>query len=284
MKIAILADIHGNLTALQAAIADLEAWSPDLVIVAGDIVNRGPDSGACLELVLRMRAERGWQLIRGNHERYVLTYDQNRRRPDYPSSGPNYELSRMTRWSHSQVAPWLETIRELPEQLRLDLGGETLAVYHASLRHDRDGITAESSDDELREQIDTTATIFCVGHTHVPLTRRLDGTLVVNVGSVGLPFDGDTRLAYARLTRGRQGWQAQIVRVRYDVAAAARRFVESGMLEAVGAHAQLMLQELQTGRSLLFDFVPTYHERVLAGAISLEEAVREYLGKLSRAA
>jgi hypothetical protein len=101
---------------------------------------------------------------------------------------------------------------------------------------------------------------------------------------VGLPFDGDTRLAYARLTRRRRGWQAQIVRVPYDVAATARRYAESGMLEAVGAHAHIMLRELQTGRSLLFDFVPTYHERVLAGAISLDEAVREYLGEQSRAA
>jgi putative phosphoesterase len=284
MKIAVLADIHGNLAALHAAIDDIEAWSPDMVVVAGDIVNRGPESGACLDLLLRMRAERGWRLIRGNHERYVLTYEQNRRRPDFPSSGPSYELSRMTRWSHSQLSSRLEIIRELPEQLQIDLGGETLAVYHASLRHDRDGISAESPDEELRAQIDGAAALFCVGHTHVPLVRRLGGTLLVNVGSVGLPFDGDTRAAYARLTRRRGGWQAQITRVPYDVAATARVFVESGMLEAVGAHAHIMLRELQTGRSLLFDFVPAYHGRVQAGAISLDEAVREYLGDRSLAA
>jgi putative phosphoesterase len=284
MKIAVLADIHGNLAAMHAVIDDIEAWAPDMVVVAGDIVNRGPQSGACLDLALRLRAERGWRLIRGNHERYVLGYDQNRRRPDFPSSGPSYELSRMTRWSHRQVAAKLDIIEGLPERLQINLGGETLAVYHASLRHDRDGISAESSDEELRAQIDGAAAIFCVGHTHVPLARRLDGTLVVNVGSVGLPFDGDTRAAYARLTRRRDGWRAQIARVPYDVAATARVFVESGMLEAVGAHAHIMLQELQTGRSLLFDFVPTYHERVQAGAISLDEAVREYLGEHSRAA
>lgn len=284
MKIAVLADIHGNLAALQAVIADIERWSPELVLVAGDIVNRGPESGACLDLTLQMAAERGWRMIRGNHERYVLNFELARRRPDFPSSGPNYELSRMTRWSHRQVAAKLDIIEQLPEQLRVDLGGETLALYHASLRHDRDGIEAASQDELLRAQIDGSAALFCVGHTHVPLTRRLGGTLVVNVGSVGLPFDGDTRAAYARLTRGRGGWQAQIVRVAYDVAATARVFVESGMLEAVGAHAQIMLRELQTGRSLLFDFVPTYHERVLAGAISLDEAVREYLGEGSLAA
>ena len=284
MKIAVLADIHGNLAAFQAVIDDIEAWSPDLVVFAGDVVNRGPQSGACLDLLLRLRDERGWQLIRGNHERYVLSFDQARRRPDFPNSGPNYELSRMTRWSHSQVRGKLELIGALPEQLRIDLGGETLAVHHASLRHDRDGISEESPDEELRAQVDGSAALFCVGHTHVPLARRLGGTLVVNAGSVGLPFDGDTRAAYARLTRRRTGWRAQIVRVPYDVATTARAFVESGTLEAVGAHAQLMLQELQTGRSLLFDFVPAYHERVLAGAISLDEAVREYLGKRTLAA
>ena len=65
-KIAVLADIHGNLAALHALIEDLERWSPDLVVVAGDIVNRGPQSGPCLDLVLRLVVERGWRVIRVN--------------------------------------------------------------------------------------------------------------------------------------------------------------------------------------------------------------------------
>lgn len=284
MKIAVLADIHGNLAAFHAVIEDLERWNPDMVLVAGDTVNRGPESGRCVELALQMAAERGWRLIRGNHERYVLQYDRDRRRPDFPTSGPRHEVSKIIGWTHSQVAARIDTIAALPECLSIELDGGPFVVYHASVRHDRDGITRRSDDNHLREQIEPGAAVFCVGHTHVPVTRRVDGTLVVNVGSVGLPFDGDTRAAYARITRGRRGWRAEIVRVPYDVSATVRAFKQNGMLEAVGAHAPIMLREIETGRSLMFEFVPTYYDRILAGALSVDDAVREYLSRVDRAA
>lgn len=284
MKIAVLADIHANLPALHAVIDDIDRWSPDAVIVAGDTVNRGPQSDRCLDLVLQLEAQRGWRLIRGNHERYILQYDQDLHRPGFEADGLRHELIRPVAWAHRQVAHQIATIGAMPERLRLDLDGEPFVVYHASVRHDRDGISHRSSDEELREQIEPGVAVFCVGHTHTPLARRLDGTLVVNVGSVGLPFDGDTRAAYARLTRGRQGWSATIVRVAYDVGATTRAFAETGTLDAVGAHAPLMLRELETGRSLIFSFVPAYYNRILAGQLSMEEAVRHYLSTVDAAA
>ncbi|MGQ9928510.1 MAG: metallophosphoesterase family protein [Chloroflexaceae bacterium] len=284
MNIAVLADIHANPAALHAVIEDVESWSPDLVIVAGDIIGRGPLSHVCLELVLRMRDERGWRVIRGNHERYVLHYEQERQRPDFPTSGPQFEVSRVVAWTHGQVAEMLPQITALPEHLILDLDGERLAIYHASVRHDRDGIYRGAPLDEVRTQIDPAAAVFCAGHTHTPLVRQVDSTLVVNTGSVGLPFDGDPRAAYARLTRGSRGWQASIRRVRYDIGMTERAFAESGMLEVVGAYAHLMLRELRTGQSYLFDFIPAYHHRILSGAISLEEAIRDFLTRVERAA
>jgi predicted phosphodiesterase len=279
-KIAILADIHGNLAALQAVIADLDAWAPDLVVVAGDTVNRGPLSRACLDLVLELVAERGWRLLRGNHERYVLSYDGERQ--NFPQSGPLYELSRVIAWTHAQVAAHVATLAALPEHLQLELDVGRLAVYHASTRHDRDGLTRRASEAELRAQIDPGAAIFCAGHTHVPFVRRLDQTLVVNVGAVGLPFDGDRRAAYARLTRRRTGWTAKIIRLPYDVEATARACHTSGMLESVGPHGRLMLREIETAQSLLYDFIPTYHGRIMAGELSIEAAVNEYLAAYRR--
>jgi putative phosphoesterase len=284
MKIAVLADIHANLPALHAVVEDLERWRPDAVVVAGDTINRGPQPAECLALVLRLAAERGWQVIRGNHERYVIQYDHDRQRPDFHRSGPRFEIVRPVAWTHGQVADQIATIAALPEQLALDLDGEALVVYHASVRHDRDGVTRRSPDAELREQIDTAAAVFCVGHTHVPVLRRLGRTLVVNAGSVGLPFDGDTRAAYARLTRGPAGWEAAIVRVRYDVAAAARAFATGGALDAVGPLGPLMVRELETAHSLIFSFVPAYHDRIMSGVVSLDEAVRAYLSEHGRAA
>src|SRR3954453_10767982 len=78
-KLAVLSDIHGNFAALQAVADHIERWQPDAVVVAGDIVNRGPRSRDCLRFVLARAAEgipanvgASWQIIRGNHEEYVL--------------------------------------------------------------------------------------------------------------------------------------------------------------------------------------------------------------------
>jgi putative phosphoesterase len=277
MKIAILADIHANLAALRATINDIERWSPDRVIVAGDMVNRGPQSDSCLDLVLRLRDERGWQVIAGNHEGYVVRYAADRVRPDFPVSGPRYEFSRLISWTYGQLADRIADIVALPEQLEAATPGGPMRVMHASVRHNRDGVMAASSDAELRQQIDLAAAVFCVGHTHMPFVRRVDDTLLVNVGSVGLPFDGDTRAAYARLSLGRAGWGAEIRRVAYDVAATGRVFAQGGAMASIGPMAEIMLRELQTGTSLMFDFLPRYNEPIHAGEISVADAVRAFL-------
>src|SRR3954464_7315918 len=72
-RLAVLSDIHGNFAALQAVADHIDQWKPDAVVVAGDIVNRGPRSRDCLTFVLERAARAGWQIIRGNHEEYVLS-------------------------------------------------------------------------------------------------------------------------------------------------------------------------------------------------------------------
>ena len=119
--------------------------------------------------------------------------------------------------------------------------------------------------------------VFITGHTHRPLIRRLDGTLVVNAGSVGLPFDGDTRTGYARLDRGENGWQAEIVRLKYDLAAAQHDFKAYGFLEGGGPLAELILLELQLAMSQLYPWTTKYNQPVQSGLISVEKATREFL-------
>ncbi|HEX7974983.1 MAG TPA: metallophosphoesterase, partial [Anaerolineales bacterium] len=72
MKLAVLADIHANYVALQAVAAHIQAWQPDAVIVAGDVINRGPRPAECLHFVLEKEKTEGWRLVRGNHEDYVI--------------------------------------------------------------------------------------------------------------------------------------------------------------------------------------------------------------------
>ena len=72
MKLAVIADVHSNWRALQAVAADIERWQADRVVVAGDVINRGPRPVECLDFVLKMQRERGWRLVLGNHEEYVI--------------------------------------------------------------------------------------------------------------------------------------------------------------------------------------------------------------------
>lgn len=277
MKVAVLADIHANLAAFTAVIADIDRWQPDAVIIAGDIINRGPNPRPCLELALRLRAERGWYVLRGNHEGYVLNYDHDLRAGRPPQGGRRALLGPII-WTHHEVADLLPAVEALPTNLALTSREGVVMAYHGSIHHDRDGLLPTHDQHELQSRIDPHAAVFCTAHTHMPFTRRVGKTLVVNVGSVGLPFDGDWRAAYARLTLDQDGWQAEIVRVAYDQAVTLQAAREL-MLPAGGPIAHIMLRELETARSLLFDFVPVYNEPVIAGVISLDEAVHRFLAE-----
>ncbi len=282
MKIAVLADIHANLAAFQAVIDDIERWSPDIVIIAGDIINRGPQPRACLELALRMRAERGWHVLRGNHEGYILSYERDVATGCPPKGGKQALLGPII-WTHQAVADMLPQIEVLPTNQVITTRDGLVMAYHASIHHDRDGLLPGHTQLELHAKIDPRAAVFCTAHTHMPFVRRVGETLVVNVGSVGLPFDGDWRAAYARLMVRHAGWQAQIVRLPYDRAATLRA-ARDLMVPNAGPIGHIMLRELETARSLLFDFVPVYNEPVIAGVIDLEEAVNRFLSAVERAA
>ncbi|MCU0493792.1 MAG: metallophosphatase family protein [Chloroflexaceae bacterium] len=279
MKIALLADIHANLAALHAVAEHIVAWKPDQVIVAGDIVNRGPQPHECLRFVQQRQQNDGWLVLQGNHEQYV--YNRIFQRPGAPSSGPYFELSRALRWTYSQLEDQLPYMAALPEHLRQEApDGSPIWITHASMRGNRDGITTHSPDDELRSQIVPEATLFGVGHTHSPLLRRLGETLVVNCGSVGLPFDHDRRASYAQITWRTGQWHANIIRLDYDVRRTEQAYFDTGLWEIAGPSRELMLRELQTGSSLVYSFVPWCEQRLKAGDISYEEAVWEYLAEV----
>lgn len=107
--------------------------------------------------------------------------------------------------------------------------------------------------------------------------RTLNGTLVVNVGSVGLPFDRDTRAGYAQITRQNGQWQAKIVRLPYDKSEARRDFYETGFMEAGGPLSDLILIEMETGVSQLYQWNAQYVDPVRNGEITIAESVRKFL-------
>lgn len=275
MKLAILSDIHANLPALQTVAAHIDAWKPDRVIVAGDIVNRGPRPVECLRFVQERMRDDGWLIVRGNHEEYVMVHAD----PNSPRSGPQFDVWQGSFWTYQQLDGDMSALEAMPFQASLigPDGGEVRAT-HASMLGTRQGIYPRTPDEELARRIGQPAPdVLCVGHTHIPLTRRLNGTLVVNAGAVGLPFDGDTRAGYARVMWHRGEWRAEIVRLDYDRAQAERDFEETGFMADATAFAQLVRAELRTARSHIYEWARGYEARVLAGEMSMAEAVREFL-------
>lgn len=275
MKIAALGDIHGNYQALITILDHVDRWRPDLVLVLGDIINRGPRSRECLHLIQDRGKSPAWHIIKGNHEGYVLNMEDSA----LPRSEMKFELRRVIYFTYDSLSSEdIQAVKDLPVQISVETAGNQLIrANHASTASDRIGIYPDTPEPDLPGLIDQDANLFLVGHTHQPFIRKWKTTTVVNTGSVGLPFDGDTRASYAQITYKNQAWQGEIVRVDYDRGAAEDDFHKSGFIPEGGELADLVLAELRLGWPQLSKWFRRYETAVLAGEISPEKAVAEFL-------
>lgn len=271
MKIAVLSDVHGNVPALEAVIDDVQRWSPDEVIVNGDLVSRGPCSRQCLELMARLP---GARYIRGNHETWVMGCGDRA-----PSDEPAWssELQRIARWTRMQLGPALEELQAWQDHIDIDAGTGSLHVTHGSRRGNRDGIHPHTETSVLPDKLGDPRELFICSHTHMPMQRRFNGNLVVNTGSVGQPFDGDSRAAYGRFQYRNGQWEAQIARVSYDRAQAREDFHSSGFLEHGGVLARMIYREFQECTPYVARWRRRYMSAIEAGQISVADAVERYM-------
>lgn len=275
MKIAVLGDIHANLPAFQTVVEQVDAWEPDQVLLVGDVVNRGPRPAECLRLFQERQESDGWQTVRGNHEDYVIEQAQNGRE----RTQAELAVHQASIWTYEQLECDVSALQAMPDRLSLTApDGSELRLTHGSMAGIRVGIYPFTSNAELRKLIEPPPEVLCVGHTHRSLIRRVDDTLVVNAGSVGLPFDGDTRTGYAQVIWSEaQGWQARLVRFRYDLDQAAADFKTTGYLEGGGPLVKLVEIELQTAASQLYAWAMRYQDLALQGKISMAESVARQL-------
>lgn len=270
MKVAILSDIHGNYPALETVAADVARWQPDVTVVNGDVVNRGPLSHRCWKFV----KEGDWRLVGGNHEAYVALWEA----PDRPWQGRQFDVHRTSFWTYRQLNGSAAALSDLPSSLSVrGPDGSEVRVTHGSMLGNRDGIYPETSATEIRQKIAPAPAVFCTAHTHRPLVRRVGGALVVNSGSVGASFDGDPRACYVRLTWHAGSWNARLVRLRYDRVQTARDFWNSGFLEEGGPLVHIFYHEWRDARPLVNRWSQQYEGAVLGGEIGLEASVSAFL-------
>lgn len=270
MKIAILSDIHGNYPALEAVAADVARWRPDVTVVNGDVINRGPLSRRCWTFV----RDQNWRLVGGNHEAYVALWEG----PDRPWRGRQLEVHRTSFWTYRQLNGAAAALADLPSSVSLHgPDGSEVRVTHGSMEGNRDGIYPVTDDAQLRQQIAPAPAVFCTAHTHRPFVRHVGDALVVNSGSVGASFDGDPRACYVRLVWRSGRWRATLVRLRYDRVQMARDFWESGFLQEGGPLAHIFYHEWRDARPMVNCWSRRYEAAVLEEKIDLETSVSIFL-------
>jgi putative phosphoesterase len=223
MRIAVLADIHGNVSALQAVLADLEVeGGADQLLVLGDIVLLGPDPRGVVELLM----DRGAVAVYGNTDRFLLDTDW---RSFQPRSEEEHADQALCLWALERLDEGLRAwLRGLPFQTQLVVDDQRLLLVHGSPRDVGDVIRADTPDGEVREMIaGAAADLIFFGHTHVPLDRTVDDVRLVNPGAVGYPQGEPGSARYAWLTRDGRVWQVAFRLVHYDVEVVVQRLLST---------------------------------------------------------
>lgn len=270
VRIAILADVHGNLPALAAVVDAIAREGPDLVLVGGDVVGRGPSGRRAVERVRKL----GWPTIRGNHEEYLLAF----RAGEVPAEWLELDEWAASRWMAQELgedaAAW---VAGLPFSLTPPEAPD-IRLVHGTPASTREGIGPWLSDERLGQLLtESGASCLVCGHTHRPMVRQLAGGALVNVGSVGLPFDGDRRACWA-LLRGEPGvgWEVEIRRESWSLDELVAIYRETGFLEAGGVTAELLLLEHTLARPYLVPFLAWTEARGLTPRREELHAFRDF--------
>ena len=261
MRLAVLADIHGNLDALDAVLADAKAQGAERLYINGDVVNRGPDSVACMRRVLALPPAWLAGLTLGNHDDLMLLWHD--RSAALPQEWLNDPFWGATAWSTGQLATagLLAPIRSWPMHLRVSLPGlPDVVIAHGSPEHYREAIGTFTPPQRALELLDTAgAGVLVASHIHRPMLSELRSEAgpprwLINTGAVGAPFDGDPDARYLLLDSVDGRWIPTIRAVPYDRSGVLERFGTSGLLDAGGLSAQIFREEIVSARSIYTPF------------------------------
>jgi len=217
MKVAIIADIHGNLDALKVVIEDIRGRGIKDIVCAGDIVGYGPEPDKCVELIRKNLVT----CVRGNHEQVAVTLD---------------DLDRVTNdakdsliWTNKQLSfQNKQYLKDLPITKKIGNifmvhGSPFDPLYEYVYEDDDMSYFIRSADSE----------ILVMAHTHVPYIKMVKKTLIINPGSVGQPRDNLPEASYCILDTETR--KAIIIRVPYDINAVEKKINKAGLPKHLGS-------------------------------------------------
>jgi len=203
MRVAALADIHGNLPALEAVLAEVDREKPDLVVFCGDVAS-GPMPSETIDL---LRTIKGARFVRGNADRGLIEAFDGHSPPQMPGPYADWAAAQLDRPRRDFLAGFEPSVQI-----------ERILFCHAVPANDTDVFTVETPDDRVRELMrGVDADLVACGHTHMQFDRKVGHLRIVNPGSVGMPY-GEPGAYWALLDGG-----VEMRRTDYDREAAAVR-------------------------------------------------------------
>jgi putative phosphoesterase len=226
-QITIFSDVHANLPALEAVLADIEARNLNNLYCLGDLVGYGTFPN---EVVAVIR-ERGIPTIMGNYDQGVGNSSDDcgcaYKTPEAKALG-NRSIAWTNRHTSDENKAYL---RQLPAQIPIQLGDMRVTLVHGSPRKVNEYLYEDRPDGSLERLLDMAeADVLVCGHTHLPYHKVLpSGRHVVNDGSVGKPKDGDPRACYAVLSAKNGDLQVEFIRVPYEIERTAQAIEASDM-------------------------------------------------------
>ena len=209
MRVAVIADVHGNLPALEAVLEEIERERPDVIVSCGDVAS-GPMPAETINVLRRLPRTR---FVRGNADRGLIEEFDGQPASEMPGPFADWCARQITREQRDFLASFA------PSLIIDGIDGVGRVLFcHATPRNDTDVMLKDTPDERMREHLaGVTADMVLCGHTHMQFDRKAGSVRVVNAGSVGMTY-GEPGAYWAMLGPG-----LSLRRTDYDRAVAAKR-------------------------------------------------------------
>ncbi len=251
MKIAVFGDIHSNFAALEACLTYCEKEHIEHIAFLGDYISDCPSPQKTLPLLREAQASFHTWFIKGNREEYMLNQrdDPN---PDWRyGSAWGSLFHTYNRLTDGDIA-WF---RELPIYRQVKTTeGDAFEMCHGTPEKARKIVYPDSDDLWEVAGMMKTDLLLCA-HSHIQFKEKKGHRLIVNCGSVGLPCESDPRTRFAVVEYTKNGWEAELCRIHYDVDRIVREFHDSGFMEEAAVWAKVMLNNVITGREYSWECI-----------------------------
>jgi putative phosphoesterase len=221
MKLAFISDIHGNSIALEAVLEDIRKKTIDQIYVLGDLCFRGPNPKRSLEMIRSLQTK----VIKGNADEWVVRGIHQGEVPDQVIEMMNLERE----WTVSQLDQHdIDYLGSLPTELNLVIEDVSISAFHATPDSLFEVVLPNANDDLLKSALMSASDsdIFIYAHIHRPFIRYMGGKVLINIGSVGLPFDGLAKASYAIVEIDQGRISTSIERVHFSVEEVIRQYKE----------------------------------------------------------